>query len=151
MNLQLSAILFRAPWNPLYVRFHIMSLLRIVPSSPHVSAPRNWGPDKNADSIACDSWTYILSKDSFSNRLSYATNFPNREFGWEGNWNGPTPSLMNAPKIRVRGYFFIRAWSLRSLVVTPYWRAPKRAKQLSMATIPLCTVSCWCLAEIIFT
>ena len=24
------------------------------------------------------------------------------------------------------------------LVVTPYWRAPKRAKQLSMATIPLC-------------
>ena len=24
------------------------------------------------------------------------------------------------------------------LVVTPYWRAPERAKQLSMATIPLC-------------
>ena len=31
-----------------------MSLLGIVPSSPHVSAPRNRGPDKNADSIACD-------------------------------------------------------------------------------------------------
>ena len=29
----------------------------------------------------------------------------------------------------------IRAWSL---VVTPYWRAPKRAKQLSVPTIPLC-------------
>ena len=25
-----------------------------------------------------------------------------------------------------------------SLFVTPYWRAPKRAKQLSMASIPLC-------------
>ena len=38
-----------------------------------------------------------------------------------------------------------RAWSLGlvsmaqlSVVVAPYWRAPKRAKQLSMATIPLC-------------
>ena len=151
MNLQLSAILFRAPWNPLYVRCHIMSLLGIVPSSPHVSAPRNWGPEKNADSIACDSWTYILSKNSFSNRLSSATNFPNRELGEreiETAQLTQGSNLMNAPKIRVRGYFFIRAWSL---VVTPYWRAPKRTKQLSMATIPLCFVSCWCLAELIFT
>ena len=47
--------------------------------------------------------------------------------------------------------FFTRVFC----VVTPYWRAPKRAKQLSMATIPLCfwvlSVSCWCLAELIFT
>ena len=69
MNLQLSAILFRAPWNPLYVRCHIMSLLGVVPSSPHVSAPRNWGPEKNADSIACYSWTYILTRHSKSNPI----------------------------------------------------------------------------------
>ena len=37
-------------------------------------------------------------------------------------------------KIRVRGYFS----SELSLVVAPYGRAPKRAKQLSKATIPLC-------------
>ena len=37
-------------------------------------------------------------------------------------------------KIRVRGYFS----SELSLVVAPYWRAPQRAKQMSMATIPLC-------------
>ena len=36
--------------------------------------------------------------------------------------------------IRVRGYFSLEC----SLVAKPYWRAPKRAKQLSMATIPLC-------------
>ena len=52
-------------------------------------------------------------------------------------------------EIRVRGYFS----SQLSLVVAPYWRAPKRAKQLSMATIPLSwvlSVSCWCVAELIF-
>ena len=36
--------------------------------------------------------------------------------------------------LRVLGYFSPEF----SLVVTPYRRAPKRAKQLSMATIPLC-------------
>ena len=36
--------------------------------------------------------------------------------------------------LRVLGYFSPEF----SLVVTSYWRAPKRAKQLSMATIPLC-------------
>ena len=34
----------------------------------------------------------------------------------------------------MRGHFS----SEFSLVVTPYSRAPKRAKQLSMATVPLC-------------
>ena len=37
-------------------------------------------------------------------------------------------------KMRLRGYFS----SEFSLAVAPYWRAPKRAKQLSIATIPLC-------------
>ena len=40
----------------------------------------------------------------------------------------PDPELSHA------WIFFIRAFS----VVAPCWRAPKRAKQLSMATIPFC-------------
>ena len=52
----------------------------------------------------------------------------------------------------MRGYFSPEF----SLVVTLYWRAPKRVKQLSMVTIPLCfeffrCCTCWCLAELIFT
>ena len=50
----------------------------------------------------------------------------------------------------VRGYFS----SELSLVVAPYWRAPKRAKQLSgynPALFWVLSVSCWCLAELIFT
>ena len=48
-------------------------------------------------------------------------------------------------KIRVRGYFS----SELSLVVAPYLRAPKRAKQLSMATIPLCFEFFRCLVDIL--
>ena len=36
------------------------------------------------------------------------------------------------------GYTKLLSWSAWSLVVTPYWRAPKRTKQMSMATITLC-------------
>ena len=48
-------------------------------------------------------------------------------------------------KIRVRGYFS----SELCLVVAPYLRAPKRAKQLSMATIPLCFEFFRCLVDIL--
>ena len=34
-------------------------------------------------------------------------------------------------------------------VVTPYWRAPKRAKQLSMATIPLCFEFFQCRVDVL--
>ena len=46
-------------------------------------------------------------------------------------------------KIRVRGYF------ASELVVAPYWRAPNRAKQLSMATIPLCFEFFRCLVDVL--
>ena len=142
MNLQLSAILFRAPWNPLYVRCHIMSLLGIVPSSPHVSAPRNRGPESDRRRMLTASpvilgpifWARILFPTDLVLQLIFQTeSLGEREIETAQLPQGS--NLMNAPKIRVHGYFFIRAWSL---VVTPYWRAPKRAKQLSRATIPLC-------------
>ena len=55
-------------------------------------------------------------------------------------------------KIRVRGYFSLEL----SLVVVPCWWAPKRAKQLTVygynpAPFWVLSVSCWCLAELIFT
>ena len=151
MNLQLSAILFRAPWNLLYVRCHIMSLLGNVPSSPHVSAPRNWNRRRmlTASPVILGPifWARILFPTDLVLQLIFQTeSLGEREI--ETTQLPQGSNSMNAPKIRVRGYFFIRAWSL---VVTPYWRAPKRTKQLSMATIPLCFVSCWCLAELIFT
>ena len=36
-----------------------------------------------------------------------------------------------------------------SLVVAPYWRAPKRAKQLSMATMPLCFEFFRCCVDVL--
>ena len=36
-----------------------------------------------------------------------------------------------------------------SLVVAPYWRAPKRAKQLSVATIPVCFEFFWCRVDVL--
>ena len=44
-----------------------------------------------------------------------------------------------------RGYFL----SQLSLVVTPYRRASKRAKQLSMATIPLCFEFFRCRVDVV--
>ena len=47
-------------------------------------------------------------------------------------------------KIIVRGYFASEFFS-----VTPYLRAPKRAKQLSMATNPLCFEFFRCLVDVL--
>ena len=151
MNLQLSAILFRAPWNPLYVRCHIMSLLGLCPVL--LMYPRRGTEDRRRMLTASPVilgpifWARILFPTDLVLQLIFRTeSLGEREIETAQLPQGS--NLMNAPKIRVHGYFFIRAWSL---VVTPSWRAPKRTKQLSMATIPLCFVSCWCLAELIFT
>ena len=77
----------------------------------------------------------LLANSSFSLRvinLTVGLLPPRRHVVWRDSVG--VKSSVSGLKIRVRGYFS----SELSLVVAPYLRAPKRAKQLSMATIPLC-------------
>ena len=68
---------------------------------------------------------------------------PRRQVVWRDSVG--VESSGSGLKIRVRGYFS----SELSLVVAPYLRAPKRAKQLSMVTIPLCFEFFRCLVDVL--
>ena len=91
------------------------------------------------DPICCNScmvlsmfFRLLLANSSFSLReinLTVGLLPPRRHVVWRDSVG--VNSSGSGLKIRVRGYFS----SEFSLVVAPYWQAPK---QLSMATIPLC-------------
>ena len=94
------------------------------------------------DPICCNScmvlsmfFRLVLDNSLFSLRdinLTLGLLPPRRHVVWRDSVG--VKSSGSELKIRVCGYFS----SEFSLVVAPYWRAPKRAKQLSMGTIPLC-------------
>ena len=106
------------------------------------------------DSICCNFYMVlsmffrlVLAGTLFSLRdinLTLGLFSPRRQVVWRDSAGVRSSGVRH--KIRVHGYFFIRAWSL---VVTPYWRAPKRVKQLSMATIPLCFEFFWCRVDVL--
>ena len=77
----------------------------------------------------------VLANSLFSLRninLTLGLLPPRRQVVWRDSVG--VESSGSGLSIRVRRYFS----SEFSLVVAPYWRAPKRAKQLSVATMSLC-------------
>ena len=105
------------------------------------------------DPICCNScmvlsmyFRLVLANSLFSLRdinLTLKLLPPRRHVVWRDSVG--VKSSGSGLKIRVPRYFL----SELSLVVTPYWRAPKRAKQLSMATIPLCFESFRCGVDVL--
>ena len=90
----------------------------------------------------------VLANSLFSLRdinLTLGLLPPRRHVVWRDSVG--VESSGSGVKIRVRGYFSAEL----CLVVAPYLRAPKRAKQLSMATIPLCFEFFRCSVDVLQT